>query len=245
MFAISASSSPDNSRLHVLALLNWLRNDSPSVEGGEHGHIQQISFPRVIMVAFGRQDVERGGQTRSSLVRVTLHRGRGGRDNLVLEVDFVQIAGVSQFSRQELDLQEAIAQRQKVGDQGCRRQVKPPFPGGPTAASMIRDRSSWLEIRQAASDSARCRNPVGSCDWLTPGTTINLFVTSSGGESARYQLGIFPVLAIRRRVPEGRPSRQESRRIITLVVRREVLEAVAGQQNDKLLVIHGFVAYSW
>ena len=46
-------------------------------------------------------------------------------------------------------------------------------------------------------------------------------------------------------MPEGRPARQESRRIVTLVVRWEVLEAVAGQQNDKLLVIHGFVAYSW
>ena len=85
--------------------------------GSQHGHIQQVSFARVIMIAFSRQEVERRGQTRSSLVRFIVDCGGGGCDNVALEVDFVQVAGVPQFSRQELDLQEAIAQRQEIGNQ--------------------------------------------------------------------------------------------------------------------------------
>jgi len=50
-------------------------------------------------------------------LQVAFHGGYGGGHDLVLEVDFVQIAGVTQLARQQLDLQVAVPQRQEIAGQ--------------------------------------------------------------------------------------------------------------------------------
>ena len=66
------------------------------------------------MISFLGQHIEASLKFLACGLLVAFHSSVGGFDNLRVEIDFIQIAGVSHLASQQLDLQEAITKRQEI-----------------------------------------------------------------------------------------------------------------------------------
>ena len=67
------------------------------------------------MIAFFGQDAEAGRELFAGQVGIAFDGGDGRGDGGRFEIGFVEIAGVAHLPREQLDLQVAIAEGEKVG----------------------------------------------------------------------------------------------------------------------------------
>ena len=206
-------------------------------EGGGRGQIQvqDEGIDRIEMVPLFRQDVETGGELLLRQRQISFDSRDCCSNRLPFEIDLVQIAAIPHLPRQQLNLQIRIPQREKIrGHVGIHLRPANGFQRRRhhfSAAGSLLDQAAPFLLHPLG--KAR-RQPAGAHAGDDNQPVLDLGGNILNPFPGRGLAGISEQL----RLPHRRPRRKQPLRIVPLVIGRKILQTMARQQNEQLLVGH-------
>ena len=162
----------------------------------------------------------------------------GRRHDLIVEVQIVELARVTHVPRQQLHLQVAISERVEIGDQVVveRRLRLDELQSGCRQFLAIGRAANQLAARLLDSGRESSRQFAVTDLWHHDDLVVDLLrrrVDSSPGRNSLRG-------GQEQRMPEHRPTRQQTRRVVSSVVDRKIIEAMAREQDQRRsAALHG------